>query len=168
MYAKIAGSGSYIMVVRKPDCLFADRRHHTLRSAFNGAVLVTPLRTLPLAFEPLLNHFAAMQNRTEPETTIERTFIEAIALRRVITATYNGCEMRLAPHQLFNRHGELFVGAFNTGKNRRDDDERRLGYFKLEGLSNVTATKDTFDPLPSFDGTVPKVGDEQLFSVSSA
>lgn len=123
---------------------------------------------MPLEFDPSLDHFGAVQNPIDPEIPIERTFIEAIALRRVITATYNGCEMKLAPHQLFNRHGELFVSAFNTGKNWRDYDERRLGYFKLVGLSNVTPTMDTFDPLPSFDGAVPKVGDEQLFSVSAA
>lgn len=116
----------------------------------------------------LLIHFARMQNDSEPATTVERVFIEAIALRRLIRATYNGCEMRLAPHQLFTRHGQLFVSALNTGKNWRDDDERRLGYFKLEGLSDVTPTNDPFDPLPAFDGTVPNKGDEQVFSVGGA
>jgi len=135
--------------------------------AIGIAAFIALLRTLPLATKLLLYHFAAMQNNTGSEITTERTLIEAIALRRVITATYNGCGMKLAPHQLFNRHGELFVSAFNTEKNWRADDERRLGYFKLEGLSNVTTTNDSFDPLPSFDGTVPRGGDKQLFSVSA-
>jgi hypothetical protein len=109
-----------------------------------------------------------MQNYAEPDASLERTFLEAIALRRLIVATYNGQEMRLAPHQLLTRHGELFLGALNTGKNWLNDDDRRLGYFKLEGLSKVQITNEPFDPLTSFDGTVPNSGDEELFSVHAA
>lgn len=112
------------------------------------------------------DHGTTMQPPSEPAASSEKKLIEAIARLRVVTAGYNGSEMRLAPHQLFSRHGELFVSALNTRKNWRSDDERRLGHFKVSGLSSIALTDDTFEPLPSFDGSLPREGDEQLFAVS--
>jgi len=106
-----------------------------------------------------------MPNLTEAPATTDRAFIEAIAFRRLIEATYNGNEMKLAPHQLFTRRGDLFVSALNTGKTWRSEDERRLGYFKLDGLSNVRPTNTTFEPLPGFDGSLPGEEDQELFRV---
>ena len=60
--------------------------------------------------------------------------MEAIARRRHVTAQYNGTRMTLAPHQMFERHGALFVSALNLDKNWRSEEERRLGHFKLDGL----------------------------------
>lgn len=108
-----------------------------------------------------------MHNTTELADTAERKFIEAIALKRLVLAEYNSSELCLAPHQLFSRHGELFVSALNTRKNWSNDDERRLGYFKLDGLSRVTLTAETFELLPSYDGGLPREGDEELFSISA-
>ncbi|MGD5691106.1 hypothetical protein QUT48_23015, partial [Xanthomonas citri pv. citri] len=82
----------------------------------------------------------------EPSTgTTERTFIEAIAQRWVVTAVYNGAPLALAPHSLFARHGALFVSAVNMSKTRRDDEEQRLGIFKVTGLSEVVVTGESFD-----------------------
>lgn len=94
--------------------------------------------------------------------------IEAIARTRLIVAHYNGSEMRLAPHQLFSRHGEFFVSAFNAGKNWRSDDERRLGHFKMSGLSNVSLTAEEFEPLESFSSSLPYEHDEQIFAVAAS
>lgn len=113
------------------------------------------------------DHEAAVQATSDPEPSSEKTLIEAIARLRIVTAKYNGSKMSLAPHQLFSRHDELFVSAFNAGKNWRSDEERRLGYFKVSGLSNIALMKDTFVPLPTFDGSLPREGDEQLFAVSA-
>ena len=112
-----------------------------------------------------LNHYAAMHNAPESEQTVERTFIEAIARKRLVAANYNGDQMLLAPHQLFARHGALFISALNTARNWRDGDERRLGQFKLAGLSNVVLESDSFEPLATFDCKPPRQGDEHLFSV---
>ncbi|AZI34934.1 WYL domain-containing protein [Caenibius tardaugens] len=106
-----------------------------------------------------------MQQPPESEATAEQKFFEAIARKRLIHADYNGATMQLAPHQLFMRHGELFVSAFNPAKNWRSEEDWRLGNFKLAGLSNVALTEDPFDPLPTFDGSVPREGDQQLFAV---
>jgi len=60
--------------------------------------------------------------------------IEAIARRQAIEVSYNGKRIKLAPHLLFERRGDLFVSALNLSKNWRTDEERRLGQFKLTGL----------------------------------
>lgn len=105
-----------------------------------------------------------MQQASNPE----RTLIEAIARMRLVVARYNGSEMRLAPHQLFSRHGDLYLRAFNPMKNWRSEEERRLGDFKLAGLSAVTLTEEAFEPLPDFDTAPPREGDQHLFAVAMA
>mgnify|MGYP000390801960 CR=1 FL=1 len=95
----------------------------------------------------------------------QRTCLEAIATRKLIRADYNGAELRLAPHLLFQRHGELFIGAFNPAKNRRSDAEPALGYFKLAGLHNLALTDESFEPLDGVDLNVPREGDELVFAV---
>ncbi|TYC89322.1 WYL domain-containing protein [Novosphingobium sp. BW1] len=106
---------------------------------------------------------------TAPQTdaTNERKLIEAIALRRHIRAEYNGTEMLLAPHRLFSRHDELFLSAFNPNKNWRSEEERRLGHFKLDGLSNLLVTEEMFEPLPDFDPAPPRETDEEVFTVTA-
>jgi len=99
--------------------------------------------------------------------TAQRTILEAIARKRLVLAHYNGGEMLLAPHQLFTRHGDLFVSALNTRKNWRSPEERKLGYFKLEGLSGVSLTETEFEPLPDFDESLPGEADLQLFAVAA-
>lgn len=122
-------------------------------------------RTLALALAPAIDHYAAMHKTHLTQQTVERTFIEAIALKRLVTSVYNGSQLLLAPHQLFARHGALFISAFNTGRNWRRDDERRLGLFKLEGLSNVVLAPGSFEPLPNFKRSPLRQGDEYLFSI---
>jgi hypothetical protein len=108
-----------------------------------------------------------MQHVSDSTAPAERKFLEAIARKRLIVAEYNGSQLHLAPHQLFTRHGELFVSAFNTGKNWRDEGEFRLGHYKLEGLSNVSVTESSFEPLQTYDGTLPRAGDQQLFAIAA-
>ena len=106
-----------------------------------------------------------MHNGQEPKATVERTLIEAIASKQMAAGVYNGSAILLAPHQLFARHGDLFVLALNTERTPREDSERRLGQFKLAGLSEVALTQETFEPLESFDPGPVRLGDEQLFSI---
>ena len=107
-----------------------------------------------------------MQHNSEMVKTVEQKVIEAIGRTRLIVANYNGTEMQLAPHQLFSRRGEFFVSALNTGKNWRSDEERRLGQFKVAGLSNVAVIESTFEPLESFDCSLPHEDDENIFAVT--
>lgn len=95
----------------------------------------------------------------------ERKLIEAIARRMLIRADYNGAEIKLAPHLLFERHGDLFIGAFNPAKNRRSDEAPSLGYFKLKGLRGVAVTEDAFEPLEGVAMELPREGDVLVFGV---
>jgi hypothetical protein len=83
----------------------------------------------------------------------------------MVTATYNGGEVELAPHRLFTRRGALYVSALNTRRNWRSDDERKLGHYKLDGLSDARPAPTSFEPLPTFDGTMPHENDEEVFSI---
>ncbi|GAC1405896.1 MAG: hypothetical protein NVSMB69_05180 [Novosphingobium sp.] len=74
-------------------------------------------------------------------TEARMALLEAVARRRVVTALYNGVTMKLAPHLLFERHGDLFVSAWNMTKNARPENEPKLGHFKLGGLSDVALTE---------------------------
>ena len=91
--------------------------------------------------------------------------MEAIARRRTVTADYNGNRMTLAPHQLFERHGDLFVSALNLGKVWRSDEEPRLGQFKLAGLSQAKLLDAEFEPLDGFKPEVPREGDVMVLAV---
>lgn len=93
------------------------------------------------------------------------TLMEAIARQRIVQIRYNGERIRLAPHLLYERHGDLFIGALNLGKNWREDDERRLGQFKLAGLSAAELLEETFDPLPSYQPETPRVEDTLVMAI---
>jgi hypothetical protein len=91
--------------------------------------------------------------------------MEAIARKRAVTALYNGAVIKLAPHQIFERHGDLFVTALNLSKNWRADEERRLGQFKLAGLKDVTPLEEAIASLPSYDGKLPRPEDILILSI---
>lgn len=91
--------------------------------------------------------------------------MEAIATRRFVVARYNGNAITLAPHVLFERHGDLVISAVNPNKARRSDEEPTLGQFKLAGLSAVEITDEPFEPLPSCNGAAPRDGDAVILSV---
>jgi len=98
-------------------------------------------------------------------TDIRLAVMEAIARKRTMALQYNGQRIVLAPHLLFERHGDQFIAALNLGKSWRSDEEPRLGQFKLAGLSLPELLEDTFDPLPSFDGALPREGDVAILAV---
>jgi hypothetical protein len=91
--------------------------------------------------------------------------MEAIARRRIVIAHYNGGAMRLAPHVMFERRGELFVSALNLSKNWRSLDEMRLGHFKLAGLSGAELTEDSFEPLTDYEPAVPQDEDALVLAL---
>lgn len=125
------------------------------------------MTTFSLAQKVMRVHYAAT-HKILPKVFImsdnRLTLMEAIARRRRITAQYNGTRMTLAPHQLFERHGALFVSALNLDKNWRSDEERRLGHFKLDGLGDPELAEE-FEPLPSFEAAAPRDDDILLMAV---
>ena len=108
-----------------------------------------------------------MHNETSVTPAIDPRMVlfEAIARKRAVTAQYNGVQMRLAPHVLFERRGDLFLSALNMTKNWRSDDEKRLGHFKLDGLGKTILTDEGFDPLPSFEPMPPQPDDTLLMAI---
>lgn len=101
------------------------------------------------------------------QSNAHRTLLEAIAIGRMVEATYNGERMRLAPHQLFARRNEPFLAAVNPAKNTGERGQQ-LGLFKLSGLSEVVVLDEAFEPLPGFAGGVPRADDIEIFSVAPA
>jgi hypothetical protein len=91
--------------------------------------------------------------------------MEAIARKRTVTARYNGNQIKLAPHLLFERHGDLFISALNMSKVWRADDEPRLGQFKLAGLGATELLDESFDPLPSYQAGPPRAEDTLILAV---
>ena len=91
--------------------------------------------------------------------------MEAIARKRVVAARYNGGLIKLAPHLLYERRGDLFTSAFNMSKSWRTDDDRRLGQFKLMGLEAIELLDEGFDPLPSYAAEVPRSDDTLILAV---
>jgi hypothetical protein len=93
------------------------------------------------------------------------TIIEAIARQHTISARYNGKEIRLAPHSLFERRGDLFVCALNMSKIWRADEERRLGQFKLAGLVATELLEEKFVPLPGYCAVPPHPDDALILTI---
>lgn len=91
--------------------------------------------------------------------------LEAISRKMLVEAVYNGKVIRLAPHLMFERHGDLFVSALNLDKTWRSDEEPRLGQFKLAGLSEPALIEEAFEPLPGFRPEVPREGDVLVLAV---
>ena len=92
--------------------------------------------------------------------------LEAITAGTLLEADYNRQQLSLAPHALFARRGELYLGAVNQAKAIRSDEEPRLGVFKLAGLSAVRVTDQPFDVLPESAQGLPLPEDELLFKVA--
>jgi hypothetical protein len=91
--------------------------------------------------------------------------MEAIARKQAVEARYNGDVIKLAPHLLFERHGDLFISAFNMSKAWRSDDERRLGQFKLAGLAATELLDESFDPLPCYEAAAPRSDDTLILTI---
>lgn len=80
-----------------------------------------------------------------------KMILEAIALKRCIEVTFNRMRMKLAPHILYSRHGELFLDAVAVEREGRTPDEAKLGRFKVAGLQIAQVIAKPFQPLPAFN-----------------
>ena len=97
-----------------------------------------------------------------------RTYLEAIALRKCLRATYNRMAVILAPHILYTRHDELFIDAVTVERDGQRPREAKLGTFKLAGLKEVALLERRFTPDPLFDATDAKYAGVALFAVDVA
>jgi hypothetical protein len=113
-----------------------------------------------------MQHKDGTERASLPSDDVRLGMMEAVAGKLLVTATYNGREMTLAPHTLILRHGEMFAGALNLDKTWRSDESPRLGYFKLTGLSDVKVTRKQFEPIEGFQETVPQANDQLVLAVA--
>lgn len=93
------------------------------------------------------------------------SLMEAISFRRTVHARYNGGIVKLAPHLMFERHGDLFVSALNLSKAWRSPEEQRLGQFKLAGLEVTELLDEVFEPLATYEAATPRSDDTLLLAV---
>ena len=96
-----------------------------------------------------------------------RLVLEAIALRKCIEATYNRAAIKLAPHILYTRHGELFVDGVTVEREGVPPREIKLGTFKLAGLGIREIVSRTFTPATLFNPSDPKYDGATLFAVEA-
>lgn len=113
-----------------------------------------------------MQHKDESQRAPLPSDAVRLGMMEAVAGKLLVTATYNGREMTLAPHTIILRHGEMFAGALNLDKTWRSDESPRLGYFKLAGLTQVKVTRKQFEPIEGFEGTAPQADDQVVLAVA--
>ena len=94
--------------------------------------------------------------------------LEAIALKKCITATYNNVEMMLAPHILYSKHDALFIDAVALERNGAPPKQKKLGAFHLAGLQGLKLAERNFVPESLFDPAAEKYEGVTLFAVGAA
>lgn len=96
-----------------------------------------------------------------------RKLFEAIALRKCLDATYNRSAVKLAPHILYTRHGELFVDAVTVERDGKPPREVKLGTFKIAGLKEISVDERGFEPEGIFDPRDDKYSGVTVFAVET-
>ncbi|MCJ8159950.1 hypothetical protein [Sphingomonas sp. LaA6.9] len=94
-----------------------------------------------------------------------KLLLEAIALRKCVTAIYNRGTVKLAPHILYTRHDELFIDAVTVSRDGKPPREIKIGTFKLAGLNDLALDDAFFEPEPGFDAADEKYAGVALFAV---
>jgi len=97
----------------------------------------------------LIPNYAAMHNMPADTTgtvpsNANALLLQAIALRRCVTAVYNRMHVKLAPHILFTKHDDVFVDAVTLLRDGQPPREIKLGTFKLAGLKDIAVDEDGF------------------------
>ena len=77
--------------------------------------------------------------------SVNQLLLEAIALKKCVTATYNNVQMTLAPHILYSKHDALFVDAVAIERNGVAPKEVKLGAFHLSGLKELALAEGQTD-----------------------
>ena len=99
--------------------------------------------------------------RMEPS----RIVLEAIATRKCLEGVYNRLSVKLAPHILYTRHGELYVDAVTIERDGQPPREAKIGSFKLTGIKDPRVGSDPFEPHAIFDPAAERYEGVTLFAV---
>lgn len=79
-----------------------------------------------------------------------------------VRASYNRGLIILAPHILYERHGDAHVDGVVLERNGENPGEMKLGTFKLSGLRNVVTISEEVRPFPGFNGADPRYSEKIL------
>jgi len=93
--------------------------------------------------------------------------LEAIALHKRLTATYNRQQIVLAPHVLYTKHGELYLDAVTLEREGQPPREEKLGAFKLSGLHDLALVEQPFAPSRLFDPRDARYEGVTLFAIEA-
>jgi hypothetical protein len=99
---------------------------------------------------------------------MNQLLLEAIALKKCISVTYNNTRMVLAPHILYSKHEAYYVDAVALERGGEAPKERKLGAFNLAGLKEVMLVDRVFVPEDLFNPLDPKYDGKTLFVVDRA
>jgi hypothetical protein len=94
-----------------------------------------------------------------------KVILEAIARLECVEAIYNRQTVKLAPHILYTRHGDLFVDGVTVEREGQPPREIKLGTYKLAGLKIQGLAGRAFRPEPLFDPSDEKYAGVTLFAV---
>lgn len=108
------------------------------------------------------------QLRNDSNMEANKILLEAIALRKCIEATYNRMVVKLAPHILYTRHGDLFIDAVTVEREGQPPREIKIGTFKLAGLQVRGLVDRPFEVNEAFDPANDKYEGVTLFAVEAA
>ena len=93
-------------------------------------------------------------------------FGEGIARKLCVSAVYNKRALILAPHQLVERHGDLYVRAVTVEIDGQKPREAKIGTYKLTGLREVAATRKLFRPqLDLLAAAEPHIADSVVTAI---
>ena len=92
--------------------------------------------------------------------------LEAIALKKCVTATYNNVAMKLAPHVLYSKNNALFIDAITLEKHGEPTREKKLGAFHLLGLNDLKLIEQLFEMDSLFQADAEKYAGVTLFMIS--
>jgi hypothetical protein len=96
---------------------------------------------------------------------LNQVILEAIALKKCVTVTYNRAPVTLAPHILYTRHNEPHVDAVTVDRGGQQPREIKLGTFKLSGLSDAALAPHKFIFFDGFDQKADRYDGVTLFVV---
>lgn len=117
-----------------------------------------------LAMQQVKHDYDAMQQFDVTEAAAAALLSQAINAKVQVRVRYNDAHMELEPYQIFERHGALYLSAFNPHKNRPNEKPKELGHFRIAGLKDIELS-DPFMPLPELDRKMPREEDKLLLAI---
>ncbi len=96
------------------------------------------------------------------------TIFEAIVRQQCVTATYNRMRVKLAPHIIYTRHGDLFIDAVTIEREGAPPREEKVGTFKLAGLVDLGLTAQRFRISALFEPDDEKYAGAALMKVEAS